>query len=245
MSTPTEKAKTRFDAPVSTAKDALAVLRELIIILVLALLLLWPGAINNRLQGAGFVKANIAGFEWETAQKAVQKTGEAQQQVESVRQNTEDSIRKVNEIAAKTNNPEVKKDLENVKASLNNSLQTTQAAEQDLQSSRQAQETILQATRPNELQATGMWGVVISGDKKLDEAQYEVNKARQLGYASVSIYDRQNWLRTVVEFPSSAEAQAALPALRTKIRASAYAVTLDNWCPNRQPGAQANTYRCP
>jgi len=62
MSTPAEKEKRRFPNPVATAKEALSVLRELLIVLVLALLLLWPGAINNRLQGAGFVEADVAGF---------------------------------------------------------------------------------------------------------------------------------------------------------------------------------------
>ena len=143
MTTPTEKEKSRFNNSVATAKDGLSMLRELIIVLVLALLLLWPGAINNRLQGAGFVKANIAGFEWESAQKAVQKTGEAQQQVEAVKQNTEDTLKKLEEISSQVTNPAVQKELEGIKSTLNNSLQTTQAAEKDLHCSRQGQETML------------------------------------------------------------------------------------------------------
>jgi len=86
MSTPAEKEKKRFPNPVAAVKDGLTMLRELLIVSVLALLLLWPGAINNRLQGAGFVEADVAGFKWKSAQQAVQKTGEAQQQVEAVKQ---------------------------------------------------------------------------------------------------------------------------------------------------------------
>lgn len=178
MTTSTEKEKGRFNNSVATAKDGLSVLRELIIVLVLALLLLWPGAINNRLQGAGFVKANIAGFEWERAQKAVQKTGEAQQQVEAVKQNTQDSLKKLEEISSQVTNPAVQEELKDIKSTLNNSLQTTQAAEKDLQSSRQAQEAILQAARPDNVTVTGRWGIVISGDKKFDEANYEADRAK-------------------------------------------------------------------
>ncbi|HJR08902.1 MAG TPA: hypothetical protein VJ842_16715 [Pyrinomonadaceae bacterium] len=239
-----DEVKERFSKSVATAKDGLAVLREFLIVLVLLLLLLWPGVINTRLQGAGFVEADVAGFKWKSAQQAVQKTGEVQQQVAEAKQTTEESIKKVDELAAKTNNPEVKKELETLKTTLNSSLQTTQAAEKDLQTVRQVQENVLQATRPNALVTTGSWGVVISGDRKLDEAQFEVNKAKAQGYTSVSIYDRQNSLRTVIEFPSSADAQSALPNIRAKVRNSAYAVNLDEWCPNRATTGE-NLYRCP
>jgi len=64
------------------------------------------------------------------------------------------------------------------------------------------------------------------------------------GYTAVSVYDRARSLRTVVEFPSNADAQNALPNIRAKVRNSAYAVNLDEWCPNRQPTGE-NLYRCP
>lgn len=127
-----EEMKERFSKSVATAKDGLAVFRELLIVLVLMLLLLFPGVINNRLQGAGFVEADLAGLKWKSAQQAVQKTGEVQQQVAEAKQNTEDSIKKVDELASKVSNPEVKKELETIKTTLNSSLQTTQAAEKDL-----------------------------------------------------------------------------------------------------------------
>lgn len=244
MPTSVDEVKERFSKSVATAKDGLAVFREFLIVLVLLLLLLWPGVINTRLQGAGFVEADVAGFKWKSAQQAVQKTGEVQQQVAEAKQTTEDSIKKVDELASKVSNPEVKRELETIKTSLNSSLQTTQAAEKDLQTVRQVQETVLQAARPDALTTTGSWGVVVSGDRKLDEAQFEVNKAKAQGYMAVSIYDRARSLRTVIEFPSNDDARNALPNIRAKVRNSAYAVNLDEWCPNRQATGE-NLYRCP
>ena len=185
MSTSTEKEKKHFPNPFAAVKDGLTMLRELFIVSVLALLLLWPGAINNRLQGAGFVEADVAGFKWKSAQQAVQKTGEAQQQIEAVKKDTEETIKKVNEIAANATNPEVKKELETLKSSLNDSLDTTKAAETTLQATRQVQENILQAIRPNVTATVGSWGVVISTDDNLEAAQHEVNKAKGQGYTSV------------------------------------------------------------
>jgi len=187
MSTSTEKEKKHFPNPFAAVKDGLTMLRELFIVSVLALLLLWPGAINNRLQGAGFVEADVAGFKWKSAQQAVQKTGEAQQQIEAVKKDTEETIKKVNEIAANATNPEVKKELETLKSSLNDSLDTTKAAETTLQATRQVQENILQAIRPNVTATVGSWGVVISTDDNLEAAQHEVNKAKGLGQTHLNL----------------------------------------------------------
>jgi hypothetical protein len=60
-----------------------------------------------------------------------------------------------------------------------------------------------------------------------------MKKARDLGYQSVKLYNRQNWLRTVVEFPSFAEAQAAFPKLKSTSNSS-YLVNMAKWCPTRK-----------
>lgn len=138
----------------------------------------------------------------------------------------------------------MKKELETLKSSLNDSLDITKAAETTLQSTRQVQENILQSIQPNVAGTVGSWGVVVSTDDNLAEAQYEVNKAKGQGYTAVFIYQKGKLLRTIVEFPSSSDAQSALPNIRAKIRNDAFAVNLDEWCPNRTP-ADGNSYRCP
>jgi len=60
---------------------------------------------------------------------------------------------------------------------------------------------------------------------------------------SVFIYQKGKLLRTIIEFPSSADAQGELPNIRAKIRNDAFAVNLDEWCQNRTPTGD-NAYRC-
>jgi len=81
----------------------------------------------------------------------------------------------------------VKKELETLKSSLNDSLDTTKAAETTLQATRQVQENILQAIRPNVTATVGSWGVVISTDDNLEAAQHEVNKAKGLGQTHLNL----------------------------------------------------------
>lgn len=52
-----------FGKLVSTAKDSFAALRELGLLTALLLLFIWPGFIQDRLREAGFVKADLFGFE--------------------------------------------------------------------------------------------------------------------------------------------------------------------------------------
>lgn len=138
-----------------------------------------------------------------------------------------------------------------IKSSLNTPLQTTQDAEKDLQTSRQVQDNLAQAIRPGNdaaapQAATGAWGVAISADNEAGEGQFGVNKAKEQCYGSVSLYDRQGWLRMVIEFPDASAAQAALSSARTKLpnAGGAYALNLDGWCPNRA-ATGADAYRCP
>ena len=58
-------------------KGYVAFVRELTIVVVLVLLLGFPRVINDRLEQAGFVKASIAGFEWESLQDSLKRTQEA------------------------------------------------------------------------------------------------------------------------------------------------------------------------
>jgi hypothetical protein len=52
---------------VENAKGIVSIVRDGLITLVLILLLVVPGTVNRRLMSAGFVKGNIAGFEWQAA----------------------------------------------------------------------------------------------------------------------------------------------------------------------------------
>lgn len=221
----------------TSSKDTLAFVRELLLILLLISLLLHPTFINDKLSRAGFTKGNIAGFEWESAQKAQAKTGEASQQLEAATQKVNAVEKRLEEIAQQTSNTQIKSEFENLRSQLSQSLETTKKAEQDLSASLAQQRTIIQTVKPDgDVSESSPWGIVISADKNIPQAQDEVNKAKKLGYQNVKIYNRQGWLRTVVEFPNLTEAKTALPRLTSNIRNSSYLVNLSDWCSMRKDG---------
>jgi hypothetical protein len=51
---------------VDNAKGLISIVRDGLITLILIFLLAVPSFVNNRLKGAGFVKASIAGFDWQS-----------------------------------------------------------------------------------------------------------------------------------------------------------------------------------
>jgi hypothetical protein len=65
---------------VENAKGAVSIVRDGLITIILILLIAMPATVNKSLVSAGFVKGNIAGFEWE-----------------AVRDNVEDNNKKLND----------------------------------------------------------------------------------------------------------------------------------------------------
>ncbi|HEY0347656.1 MAG TPA: hypothetical protein VGC60_05825 [Pyrinomonadaceae bacterium] len=228
----------KWKSATDNAKNTIGVFRDLMLVVLLILLILFPKVVNGLLLTAGFTKADIAGMHWESVQKASEQAGEAGQQIQAATQKIDAVQKDLDTLAAKSNDQAVKTEVNRLKTELNQSAQTTKNAGTDLQASLATQESVLQIARPQNAIGTGAWGAVISSDKDPQEAQFEVKKAQQLGYQNTHLYDRQNWFRTVVEFASVAEAQAALPTLRTKIRDTVYLVELAKWCPQKTDNGQ-------
>ena len=255
----TEDTKGWLERLAAITKELFGVLREVSIPICIALfvflLLFWPETVKDRLHRAGITEVAGVHFDANQLDMAVKQTGDAQQQVAEIKQNVETTKRELDELHAQPGNPEVQKKIEAISAKLNTSLQTLQSAEQGLRVSRQTQENILQQAAPVATPAlSGSWGVVVSGDKQMDTAMDEVKTASEIakdtGSKSVALYDRQGWLRTVVEFSSNTQAQAALPTLQQQKNQryeGAYVVNIDEWCPNRQQqqGAPVTLYKCP
>jgi hypothetical protein len=175
-------------------------------------------------------------------QEAVEKTGEAVQRLEQANKRTESIFEPLKGAIALSTNEEQRKKLEEVQAVLSKSYEATSTAEQKLNTSLDVQTAILKNVEPQDVQATGIWGIVVSADKELRDTQNKVRDVQALGYQNVKIYNRQNWLRTVVEFSDFAEAQAALPKLRS-FRSSSYLVNINKWCPSR---SESNgMWQCP
>jgi hypothetical protein len=229
-------AQEKWSGRLANTKTSLDMIRQVLIVLVLALFILWPTALKSSLAELGFKKVNIAGAELEIAQNASEKTGDAVQRLGETTKNIDSVKEQLKSLAERTDNPEIKSEIVKLDSTLQQSLDTTKNAEQKLNASLSAQTSIIQNAAPQDVAASGPWGIVVSADKKIDpDARDEVEKAKRAGFDNAKIYNHQNWYRTVVEFSNFAEAQAALPQLRAiPNHGSAYLVNMGKWCPTRK-----------
>ena len=227
----------------ANTKDGMDIARQLIIVTVIVVLIFQPTAFRSTLAALGIKKIGIAGADIEVAQEATANAGDAAQRLEEATKTTKSTLQQLDAAIQSTDNPEQKKKLEEAKAGLSKTIEATNIAEQKLNSSIAAQSTILQSAEAQDVQASGAWGIVISADKDKGEAQFEVKNAQGLGFQNVKLYTRQNWYRTVVEFPNFTEAQAALPKLRS-FHNSSYLVNINKWCSPRSDQGNG-IWQCP
>lgn len=214
----------------SNTKDGLDIARQVVVVTVIIVLIFEPTAFKSTLAALGIKKIGIAGAELEVAQDASEKTGDAAQRLEEATKTTKSTLEQLDTAIHLTNNEEQKRTLEEAKADLSKTLEATNIAKERLNTSLAVQNRILQSVEPQDVQASGAWGIVISADKEITDAERKVKQAQDSGYQNVKVYSRQKWLRTVVEFSDFAEAQAALP----KLRNSSYLVNINKWCPSRK-----------
>lgn len=247
MSTPGEgndSPQDKWSGHLSNTKDGLDIARQLFVVIVIIVLIYDPGTFKETLAALGIKKVSVADVDIELTQASSEKAGDAAQRLEEAKKSTESTIETLDVAIRFANVAEQKKRLEAVKSELQESLKVTDTAEQKLSDSLAVQSTILQNVAPEDVKATGTWGIVISADKKLDpDALDEVKKAHNLGFQNVKVYDRQNWLRTVVEFPNFADARSALPQLRS-LRSSSYLVNMNKWCSERRDAGHG-VWVCP
>lgn len=123
------------DSPrlVATAKDALAVAREALIVVMFLLLIFWPTGFNGMLERAGFSKGSLLGFEWEKQLKAstdqAKGVGDAITQIEDRLQALQKSLEGATgpEVAAlRTQVRDLLQDTQKADAATKNSLVTQQ-----------------------------------------------------------------------------------------------------------------------
>ena len=233
----------KWSERLSNAKESLDIARQVVIVTVIIVFIFAPTAFKGTLAALGIKKIGIAGAELEVAQEASEKTGDAAQRLEEATKSTRATLDQLEAAIKLTSNDEQKKKLEEVRADLSKTLEATSSAEQKLNTSLAVQASVLQSVEPQDVSAGGAWGIVISADKEKDEAQHEVKNAQAQGYQNVKLYNRQNWLRTVVEFPNFAEAQAAVPKLRS-LHNSSYLVNINKWCASRSDQGNG-VWQCP
>ncbi len=100
-----------------------------------------------------------------------------------------------------------------------------------------------QALKDINLASKSPWGIVTGFDRTPDGARDEVKRAQRAGFEA-QVYFRQNIYRTVIHFPNKEAAQAKLPDVRGQIRADAYPVQIETWCPGAAWNEQDKYYTC-
>jgi len=88
----------------------------------------------------------------------------------------------------------------------------------------------------SELNATEKGGylIIAGGDKNLDQAKFELQKARKINPNAV-LYKKGNMYRTVFNgFRNRQDAQSLIGSVRASLNSGAYIVKQANWCPAYQ-----------
>ena len=90
--------------------------------------------------------------------------------------------------------------------------------------------------RAQELGAlTDAWIIVVGGDKTVEDAKDELERAKRAGYTP-TLYLKQGWYRTTVgPFPTKTDGERANIAVGATLRNGAYVVNLKSWCPKQSP----------
>jgi hypothetical protein len=141
---------------VATAKDALAVLREALLVLGFLMLLFLPERFNGLLDRAGFTKGSLLGFEWQKVIKEstdqAKGAGDAISQVEGRLKEFDDRLQA---LAGQSTDARVKTEIAALSKDVQASLQETARADRAAKSSVLTQQQLIAQVAPAALDATG------------------------------------------------------------------------------------------
>jgi hypothetical protein len=141
---------------VTIAKDALAVLREGLLVIGFLVLLLLPERFNGLLERAGFTKGSLLGFEWQKVIKEstdqAKGAGDAISQVEARLKDFDDRLRALDR---QSSDPRVKAEIASLSREVQASLQETGRADRAAKSSVLSQQQLIAQVSPAALDATG------------------------------------------------------------------------------------------
>lgn len=225
----------RTVAALKTLREALALARDVAILIAIGVLVLSPErtvptftSIGRALAKAGFTKVSFAGFEQDLAQY--------QEHVQEARLDSQ-LAREIIDQLVKTSSipPDAKEQLARAGALVGNSTETLAVAEQ-------------RAARVGQLSTGGAqpdaWVIVVGADRELSAAENEVRRAIKAGFQSASIVRRDGWYRTVVPMDSRTSAEAELPNVIQRIRNGAYIRNLADWCSSLRSVGDSKVRNC-
>lgn len=89
------------------------------------------------------------------------------------------------------------------------------------------------------------WMIIAGGDKNLEGAQYETQKAKKAGFEKVDIWLKGNSFRTVIgSYNSYQLAVEALFVVKERINNTAYIVRNTSWCQDSERDETRNIILC-
>ena len=220
---------------ISTVKDVLGIVREAAIIIVVAVVAIYPGilaywakALNEQSKGHGAksteVDVGIAKITFENATDQVVALSEAAKANAQVQNLAQQLLQ-----TASPQNAQRAKEIAAASSSVDSKLQSSLASAKNVQL---AQDRVIQDA-PGMATGSGSYGIVVSADKKDDLAAYEVQQLKRRNF-NVVIYDRQGFLRTVALFPDADAANQSLKTIQ-QYRDGAYLINVSRWCPTTTP----------
>lgn len=216
---------------IAAGKDLVALLRDLALFLLAALLLLFPSKLNTLLTSAGFEEGSLVGFKWkaklvdsDTALK------EARATITDLQTQLDKTSKALGEAHARLNDPALKDQLDKLQEENRQVNASSSKVEASVASTIATNAQLVEKAQT----ATGSgsaWGVVYSGDSSLADARYEVDViAPKLGIPNASIYLRQGSYRSVSVLDDRRQAEQVLPKAKQR-RPDAYLVNMSTWCP--------------
>ena len=214
------------------AKDLVSVLRDSALFILALLLLVFPTSFNSLLTKAGFEEGSLVGFKWkanlldsDTALK------EARATITDLKTQLDKTSQALAEAQTKLNDPTLNEKLAKLQEENKQVTNSSARVEASVSNTIAANAPLVEKAQ-TAVSNSGSWGVIFSGDTKIDDARYEAKTvAPKYGIPNPVIFlDKNGSYRCVSVVQSRSEAEQILPKARQR-RADAYIVNMANWCP--------------
>jgi hypothetical protein len=217
----------------ATGKDLIALLRDAALLAMAVLLVIWPGTFNNILVNAGFEEGSFAGLKWKKKlSQADIELVSAQSTIADLQAQNDKLAKALADARPQSGNPDVRAQAKSLDQ-INQQVMAASSKVQASVASAISDNTPLVQKLESSTGAATTWGVVFSGDTKLDTAQYEVRTAGpKVGIPNAAIYYRQGSYRSVAIASDRQQAEQLLSKAKQR-RGDAYIVNMATWCPNK------------
>ena len=222
---------------IAIGKDLFALLRDLSLFLLAALLLLFPARLNDVLMRAGFEEGSIVGFKWKSG---LVESDDALKAAKATIDNLQQQLKQANEAlaAAKGAVPAgaLQQRIQKVEDAGRQVVAASVNAAEATRSTINANAALVDRALQT-MTVSGGWAVVFGSDTTLAAARDEIARAGKLGISSTGIYARNNYFASLAVVPSREQAQEYLQIARN-FRPDAYLTRFASWCraPQQQDG---------